>query len=661
MPEYHVPPVDFADPGGAWDSGPHQGWPAHGAGADESDTLVRDIRRLAAKAATRTAVTCVPDDPAEPSATLTYGELDTEARRIAAWLADNCAPGDRVVLLYPTGTAFATAFFGCLYAGVVAVPAPLPLNSSGTQLRRLQRILDAAGAAVVLIDAEHLPLVADLTEGSDVRCIATDAEPLADAAAWRPRPVRRQDLAMLQFTSGSTTDPKGVMLSHENLVYTIDLIARSFHLPPRMHTVSWLPLYHDMGLIGGLLSALRRGGQAVKMTPTAFLRDPYRWLELISRYHSDLSPAPNFAFDLCVRRVSPDRAAGLDLRNWRVAANGAEPVHAGTLAAFRERFAPAGFRADTMCPCYGMAEVGLYVTGSSPGDDPVVTDVHADALERGEFVPVATGKTGPDSGPLDESAYRALVSSGPEPFGYETHIVDPVTQQRLADGRVGEIWLRGPSVALGYWGLDEETAAVFDGHTSDGEGPFLRTGDLGVRSGGQLYITGRLKELIIVRGRNIYPQDLEARFGALHPALATGNTVAFGVECADGEHVVMLHELHELPAASSSTSSASSAEPAVAGATDLTPAELAGLAIADLSKYAGVAVANICFVEPGTIKHSTSGKKRRTYMRELFATGALRPRHETLDSLVQAACRTTAGTPASEAASRNTAEPAGRT
>lgn len=632
MPEYHAVPVDVTDPGGAWDSGPHHGWPAHGDGADEFDTIVRDVRNLSAKVPTRDAVTYAPDDPEQAFATLTYGELDAGARSIAAWLADNCATGDRAVLLYPTGTAFATAFFGCLYAGVVAVPAPLPLNSSGSQLRRLQRILDAAGASIVLIDAEHLPLVADLTAGSNVRCIATDAAPLGDGANWRPRPVRRRDLAMLQFTSGSTTEPKGVMLSHENLVFTIDLIERSFHLPLRMNTVSWLPLYHDMGLIGGLLSALRRGGQAVKMTPTAFLRDPYRWLELISRYRSGLSPAPNFAYDLCVRRVSAERAAGLDLRNWLVAANGAEPVHAGTIAAFRERFAPAGFRAETMCPCYGMAEVGLFITGSSPEDDPVVTDVHADALERGEFVPVATGKTGPDSGPMEESAYRALVSSGPDPFGYDARIVDPTTRRELPDGHVGEIWLRGPSVATGYWGLEEETAAVFDGRTADGEGPFLRTGDLAVRSGGQLYITGRLKELIIVRGRNIYPQDLEARFGTLHPAFAAGNTVAFGAECADGEHVVMVHELHE-PRRESGGDDRQPASP------DVPPAELAGLAIADLSKYAGVAVANICFVAPGTIKHSTSGKKRRTYMRELFATGALRPLHETLDSQVEAAYR----------------------
>ncbi|MEU8137670.1 fatty acyl-AMP ligase [Streptodolium elevatio] len=649
MREHHVVPVDVTDPGGAWDSGPHPGWPAHGPGADEFDTIVRDVRNLSAKVPSRHAVTCVPDDPAHPDATLTYSELDAGARRIAAWLADNCAPGDRAVLLYPTGTAFATAFFGCLYAGVVAVPAPLPLNSSGSQLRRLQRILDASGASVVLIDAEHLPLVADLAQGGKLRCVATDAAALGGAADWRPRPVRRRDLAMLQFTSGSTTEPKGVMLSHENLVFTIDLIERSFHLPPRMNTVSWLPLYHDMGLIGGLLSALRQGGQAVKMTPTAFLRDPSRWLELISRYHSGLSPAPNFAFDLCVRRVSPERAAGLDLRNWLVAANGAEPVHAGTIAAFRERFAPAGFRAETMCPCYGMAEVGLFITGSSPGQDPVVTDVHAEALEQGEFVPVATGKTGPDGGPLDESAYRALVSSGPDPFGYDARIVDPGTRRELPDGRVGEVWLRGPGVAMGYWGLDEETAAVFGGQTADGEGPFLCTGDLAVRSGGQLYITGRLKELIIVRGRNIYPQDLEARFGTLHPAFAAGNTVAFGVECADGEHVVMLHELGprpERPAPAErpelTGSQGESGDDRGAAAPDLSPADLAGIAIADLSKYAGVAVANICFVEPGTIKHSTSGKKRRTYMRELFVTGALRPRHETLDGPVEARYRSDA-------------------
>lgn len=629
MLEHHVPPVDVADPGAVWDHGPEHDRPAHGAHADEFDTIVRDVQALAAKVPARDAVTCAPDFPAEqPYQTLTYGELDAGARHIAAWLADNCEPGDRAVLLYPTGTAFVTAFFGCLYAGVVAVPAPLPLNSSGTQLRRLERILDAAGASVVLIGSEHLSVVAELAENTKVRCIATDGARIADAAAWQPRPVRRTDLAMLQFTSGSTTEPKGVMLSHENLVFTIDLIARAFHLPPRLRTVSWLPLYHDMGLIGGLLSALRQGGHAAKLSPVAFLRDPYRWLELAGRYNADLSPAPNFAFDLCVRRVSAERARTLDLANWRVAANGAEPVQAGTLAAFQAKFASAGFRAHSMSPCYGMAEVGLFVTGSSPGDDPVVTDVYADALERGEFVPVL----GQAADPADESAYRSMVSSGPDPFGYDTRIVDPDSCHELPDGRVGELWLRGPGVAMGYWGLVEETAAVFDGRTTDGDGPFLRTGDLAVRHGGQLYITGRLKELIIVRGRNLYPQDLEARFAALHPAFAAGTTVAFGVQCGDGEHVVVLHELDD-----------KEPEP---GTVPPPPAgDLAGLAIARMTEYAGVAVANICFVAPGTIKHSTSGKKRRTHMRELFTSGALRARYETLESAVQARYRTPATTP----------------
>ncbi|MCF2529675.1 fatty acyl-AMP ligase [Yinghuangia soli] len=630
MTEHNVLPVDVADPGEAWDRGPRQGWPPHGADADPFDTVVRNVQRLAARVPAREAVTYVPDFPDEqPEATLTYGELDTRARQIAAWLAENCAPGDRAVLLYPNGTAFASAFFGCLYAGIVAVPAPLPLNSSGSQLRRLQRILDAAGASVVLIDAEHLPLVAESTEGTAVRCVATDAAPLGDAAAWRHRPVRRGDLAMLQFTSGSTTEPKGVMLSHENLAYTIDLIVRAFHLPPRMNTASWLPLYHDMGLIGGLLIALRKGGQAAMMSPTAFLRDPYRWLELAGRFSAGLSPAPNFAYDLCVRRIPAERALGLDLGSWLVAANGAEPVHAGTLAAFRERFAPAGFRADSMCPCYGMAEVGLFVTGNAPVEDAVVTLVHAEPLERGEFAPVAAPDEAAGAarraapGRSDDSAYRSLVSSGPDPFGYDARIVDPESRRELPDGRVGEIWLRGPSVALGYWGLDDETAAVFDGHTDDGEGPFLRTGDLAVRAGGQLYITGRLKELIIVRGRNIYPQDLEARLGALDPAFAAGNTVAFGVDCPDGEHVVILHELDAQKGES------------------VPPADLAGIAIAGLTKYAGVAVANICFVAPGTIRHSTSGKKRRTHMRELFMTGALQPRYESLETAVRDGYRST--------------------
>jgi acyl-CoA synthetase (AMP-forming)/AMP-acid ligase II len=356
-----------------------------------------------------------------------------------------------------------------------------------------------------------------------------------------------------------------------------------------------------MGLIGGSLTSIRYGGTLWLMSPMSFLRDPFRWLALIDRYDIEISPAPNFAYDLCVRRIKPERAAALDLSRWRHALNGAEPVDPATLRRFVRHFEVAGLAPTAMRPCYGMAEVGLLVTGTEAGRISEPVRVDAAALERRQFVL----SDGADS--------HALVDSGPVPADFELLIVDPGTQTPLADGRIGEIWLRGPSVANGYWGQPDVTTATFGAYTSEDDGPYLRTGDLGVCHEGNLFVTGRIKELIIVNGRNIYPQDLERRLPMLHPLLADGGSAAFGVPGEGQERVVVVQELRaaNLDAA------------AVQALSDLVKAQL--------SQYSGTPVANVCFVKRGGVLRTTSGKVRRTEMREQFRTGTLRSEFEDLE------------------------------
>lgn len=576
-------------------------------------SLTTAIHEHATAAPADEAAIYVPDRPGSGTETvLTYGELDRRARAVSAWLRERYSAGTRVLLLYPAGTEFLVGFAGCLYAEMLPVPAPLPAANNAGQLARLDRIITVAKPSAVLTDAAHLERLTDELTHTGLTCAATDGNATGDPAGWRPPEPAPDTPAFLQFTSGSTTDPKGVVVSHGNLDHNLSQMKETFALPDRMRLASWLPHYHDMGLIVVLLMALRYGGRASIMSPTGFLRDPFRWLEIIDKHDVRLSPAPNFAYDLCVRRIDADRARELDLSRWRVAINGAEPVRRATLAAFQERFGPAGLGENVQCPCYGMAEVGVFITGTPAGTPATGLTVAAEALERNEF-------TAPTGG----EPVRALMSCGLAPRGFDTLVVDPETREPLPDGRIGEIWLRGPSVGLGYWQDPETTAATFGGHTADGRGPFLRTGDLGVLAGDRLYITGRLKELIIIHGRNLYPHDLEHHLRSLHPALADGLTAAFAVPCHGSERIVVVHE-------------------ARAGDQDLL-AELGTAVKAGLSTFADVSVANVAFVGRGGIRRSTSGKIRRRHMRQLFMTAELHAHWEDLEPAVRGLYRGGAG------------------
>ena len=525
--------------------------------------------------------------------TLTYAELDRDVRALAVWLLERCGPGDRVLLRYPSGLDFAVAVLACFYAGVTAVPAPAPTNQR--QDGRSLGIAHDAGVVLALTDARHLDAVhAELAESglAELPATATDELELGDVD-WTPSRPSDDAVAFLQYTSGSTSEPKGVIVTHGALAHNLHLIQRSFGLVISDRMCSWLPMHHDMGLIGVLLLPLHLGCTTVLLSPTDFLRRPHRWLELMTEYQVTGTSAPNFAYDLCTRNVTAEQLARLDLSRWRHALNGSEPVNAATLSRFAERFAPAGFRAEAFKPCYGMAEATLLVTATLT-QSYVEHHVDAAALEQKIFTPAAEGPV--------------LVSSG-RPLELDVLVVDPDTREVLPDGRIGEIWVRGASVAAGYWGNDEATEHAFRGTTADGRDGFLRTGDLGVLHGGELFVTGRIKDVLIIRGRNLYPHDIERSVARLHEGFRGLQGSVCSVP-APQETIVVMHELR---------------------GRDLDLPELAGRIRGELSTDLGLRVANIVFLRPGQVRRTTSGKVRRGLMRELFVKGDLTPLYEELD------------------------------
>ncbi len=470
---------------------------------------------------------------------MTYAELDRQARTIAAQLQRLGAAGERVLLLYPPGLTYIAAFFGCLYAGAVAVPAypPNPARLERT-LPRLQAIVGDARPLVALSTAAICMMVealsAQVAGFGAMRWLATDtlAETLAED--WQEPSVGPETLAFLQYTSGSTAEPKGVMLTHGNLLHNLELIHGAFEHSAESCGVIWLPPYHDMGLIGGILQPLYGGFPVTLMSPVAFLQRPLGWLEAISRTRATTSGGPNFAYDLCVRKITPEQRAQLDLSSWRVAFNGAEPIQAATMERFTAAFSACGFRPEAFFPCYGLAEATLIVSGGTVAAPPAVRAFQGPALEHHQAV----------EAPPEQPQARRLVGCGQPGAGQQLVIAQPETGVVCPPGQVGEIWVAGPSVAQGYWGRPGETAQGFQAFLADsGAGPFLRTGDLGFVQGGELFVTGRLKDLIIIRGRNAYPQDIELTVERCHPALRLGCGAAFAVEVDGEERLVIVQEL----------------------------------------------------------------------------------------------------------------------
>ncbi|MGK7877174.1 MAG: AMP-binding protein [Xenococcaceae cyanobacterium] len=467
---------------------------------------------------------------------LTYQELDQQARAIAAQLQSLGATGSRALLLYPSGLEFITAFFGCLYASVVATPAFPPRRNQN--MSRLQAIVADAQATVALTTTSILSNLerrfAQEPELKALNWLNSDNIPKSPGNSWQAPAVKSNSLAYLQYTSGSTSTPKGVMVSHGNILHNSECIKQAFELTSESVSVSWLPHFHDMGLIDGIIQPLYAGFLGILMPPVAFLQQPIRWLQAISRHKATHCGGPNFGYDLCIRKITPEQQKSLDLSSWCSAYNGAEPLRRETLEQFAAKFEPCGFRANFFYPCYGMAETTLMVSGGLVKDEPIYCTVSADALEHNQIAEASE----------DPKNVRHLVGCGQTWLDQKIAIADPETLTQCPPDRVGEIWVSGGSVTGGYWNKPEETQKTFHAYLADtNEGPFLRTGDLGFVQNGQLFITGRLKDLIIIRGRNHYPQDIELTVEQSHPALQQSSGAAFAVEIDGIERLAIAQEV----------------------------------------------------------------------------------------------------------------------
>jgi acyl-CoA synthetase (AMP-forming)/AMP-acid ligase II len=463
---------------------------------------------------------------------LTYLQLIARAQNIASAVHES--GNSRVVLVYPPGLEFIAALFGCMVAGVVPIPVyPLIGARPERSVARIRHIAVDAGCTLVLTTETMLPGLRQNLEQAlpGTACLATDLVPDSGGPANWTSPAP-DSLAILQYTSGSTALPRGVLITHRNLMANSESIRRCFGCNSETPVVSWLPPYHDMGLIGGILQPLFSGCPVTLMSPHAFLQNPGRWLEVISETRAVISPSPNFGYDLCARKVSPETLERLDLRTWKVAICGAEPVNPSTLHEFGRKFEPAGFRMSAFCPSYGLAEATLLVS-ASVGSSPVCDPFDRDALESG-----TVKRGGTDSAPA-----RILTGNGCAAPGISLRIVDPTKLEICPEGTVGEIWVNAESVSEGYWNKPSLNREMFRAHTAVGEGPFLRTGDTGFISGGQLFIAGRIKDLIILGGKNHFPEDLEMLVRECHPAFAGMPCAAFPVDIAGQETLVIAQEV----------------------------------------------------------------------------------------------------------------------
>jgi acyl-CoA synthetase (AMP-forming)/AMP-acid ligase II len=542
---------------------------------------------------------------------LTYQALDQQSRAIAAHLQSICQPGERALLLYQPGLDYISAFFGCLYAGVVAVPAypPRPNRS----LERIEAILADSKATVALTSQSILSLINRQLEQvqslQTLHWVATDTlETFADH--WQEPVLTSDSLAFLQYTSGSTATPKGVMITHGNLLQNLAAIHRCFGHSPQSQGVIWLPPYHDMGLIGGILQPLYGGFGVVLMSPLMFLQRPLRWLEAISRYQATTSGGPNFAYDLCVRKIAPAQREGLDLSSWELAFNGAEPIYDEVIERFTEAFAPYGFRREAFYPCYGLAEATLIVSGGEKNAQPILATVQATALEQNQVV---YDRVTPEN-------RRTVVGCGQSLADHKIVIVDPQTLKLCKDHQVGEIWVCGPSIAQGYWGKTEETTQNFQATLAESSsGPFLRTGDLGFLANGELFVTGRLKDVIIINGRNYYPQDLERSVEQSHSLVRPNCSASFSVEVDGEERLVILAEVerHYRENRWADTLSEN-------GATQSSKVKAVIQSIRRaVSQHHDLQVYAIALLKPGGIPKTSSGKIQRHVCRASFLAQTL--------------------------------------
>ncbi|MEA5621854.1 non-ribosomal peptide synthetase [Nostoc sp. UHCC 0251] len=568
-------------------------------GICDFSTLVELLRYRSSREAKQLSYTFLSDGETE-SDRVTYQELDRCSRAIASQLQSLGLSGERALLLYPPGLEYLAAFFGCLYAGVVAVPAYPPRNQRNTP--RILAILEDSQAAIILTTSSILSqvqtLFADKFDIDNIHWLATDNLAPGIEEDWQEPLINTDTLAFLQYTSGSTGTPKGVMLSHGNLLHNAVVTRQYMEHSSSSTFVTWLPVYHDMGLIGGVLQPLYGGFPCIMMPPAAFLQRPYRWLEAISRYGGTTSGAPDFAYKLCIEKITPEQRSTLDLSSWNVAFNGAEPIRHETLEKFAATFAECGFRPEAFYPCYGMAEATLMVSGSVKNALVTTKTLQKTALESNHIIDAAT----------NEENSIALVSCGQVVPQQQIVIANPETLTRCDPDEVGEIWVSGPSIGHGYWNRPEETKQTFYAYLQDtgvnrASGPFLRTGDLGFLHNGELFITGRAKDLIIIRGRNLYPQDIELTAERSHKTLRATSVAAFTVEVEKEERLVIVQELEFR------------AKPNIDEAT-------AAIRQAITEEHE-VQVYAVVLIKAGTIPKTSSGKIQRRATKAGFLAGTL--------------------------------------
>jgi acyl transferase domain-containing protein/acyl-CoA synthetase (AMP-forming)/AMP-acid ligase II/acyl carrier protein len=559
-------------------------------------TLIELLRWRAANQFERPAYTFLVDDESAET-TLTYGELHRRASAIGAWLQSVNAAGKTALLVYPPGLEFVAAIFGCFYAGVIAVPAyPPRLNRTVLRLRAI--VADAQPAVALTTTSVLSRMEAVFNQFSDLKQIQwlnTDAGVVGLENEWREADVSGETLGFLQYTSGSTGTPKGVMVSHSNVLYNSAYIAHGFEHTAESRALSWLPHFHDMGLIDGIIQPLYSGFCGILMSPTAFLQQPFRWLNAISRYKVTHSGGPNFAYDLCVRKIGPEQKALLDLSRWSVAYNGAEQVRKETLERFSAAFESCGFDRRAFYPAYGLAEATLKVSGGRKSDGPIYCSVEAEALEQNLIREAAH----------DSQTARTLVGSGRAALDTRILIVNPEAGTLCAEDEVGEIWVSGPGIAGGYWNRTDDTERTFRAYLAGtGEGPFLRTGDMGFLKDGELFIAGRLKDLIIIQGRNLYPHDIERTVEQSHPVLRPDSVAAFSIEAAGEERLVVVQEVDHRKRADWQ--------------------QVIGDIRQSVAEEHEIQVHAVSLIRLGTIPKTSSGKIQRHACRALYASGALK-------------------------------------
>jgi len=533
-----------------------------------------------------------------PLEELSFGELRRQALGLAAGLSGLARPGQRALIVLPQGLRFLVTFFACLYAGVIPVPVTVPNRKRGLAI--VSAIAHDSGALWLLSSG---PMLEQLLEGAgaeglgaliplDVTCVHDSSE------RFEPHRAAPEQVALLQYTSGSTLAPRGVAITHQNLAANQTQVAACLASDPSSVYVSWLPMFHDMGL-GLALQAVWVGVRCVLMSPRAFFQEPLRWLRIISRFRGTISGGPNAAFALCVQRAAVEQLAGLDLSCWRVAFNGSEPVHAATLERFARAFAPVGFDERALHPVYGLAETTLLAASEPPRQGPLVRIVSTRALAEDR----ATDDDAPSSGPT-----RPLVSCGGPWAGTEVALIEPGSRREAAPGRSGEIWIRGPSVAPGYWNRPDETAATFGLALDDGRHGFMRTGDLGVLIDGRLFVLGRQADALHVDGQRHYAHDLELTASSSHASLAPGACAAvWGGPGVEG--LVLIQEV------------------ARSSLRRLAEDEITTAVRRAVALHHGVALQGVVLIKPATLPRTTSGKVRRARAREALVQGSLAQLH----------------------------------